>query len=440
MQLIAVLRTLGAGNFQKENPLMPALMDTNRILALYFLFAAFAVGCKPQRSSSSVETEMTTSVFYADFHLQHVVYHVSDDSSEIFMRFPSSYLAAKKLNGEDGFKAIQLTLMVVDSTQSIIDTIRNTYFGQRLLQNTWLVMRERVSVPKGQYKIIVEIEDQNRSNISKEVLLVDKRNRYTDQNFLFRDSNGEVIFERLLAAQSVFHIESVRNNDLDSMDVWQFNADTKLPPPPFSNNAVEQPDFKMGSKSTISFKQGMATFNQMGLYQLLRIPGKTSGIIVRKNSHNYPLVDEANQLFPPLRYITTKGEYEEMSKSSYAKPLVDAFWLESGATKERARELIRIYYTRVEEANRYFTTYTEGWRTDRGMIYLVFGPPIELEISESQEKWHYGSADDESEIVFTFNKLNNTLGMPHFQLKRDPYFKLQWENMVNAWRNGRIRN
>jgi GWxTD domain-containing protein len=415
-------------------------MDIIKILVATFFLTAAIIGCRQKKISSAVETEISTSVFYADFHLQHAIYHVSDDSSEVIIRFPSNYLSAKKLQGEDGYRAIKLTLMVVDSTQSIIDTVSYIYYGQGLIENTWLMMRENVHIPSGQYKIIVEMEDQNRSNISKDVLMVDKRNRYTDQNFLFRDDKGEVIFERLLAPQSIFTVESVRNLDLDSMDVWQFNGDTKLPPPPFSNNAVEQPDFKMGTKSKIAFKQGIATLHQMGLYQLLRLPGKSSGIIVRKRSYNYPLIDEAAQLFPPLRYITTKGEYEEMSKASYAKPLVDAFWLESGSTKERARELIRIYYGRVEEANRYFTTYTEGWRTDRGMIYLVFGPPIELEISESQEKWHYGSIDDESDMVFTFNRLSNTLGLPHFQLKRDPYFKLQWENMVNSWRNGRIRN
>jgi GWxTD domain-containing protein len=261
----------------------------------------------------------------------------------------------------------------------------------------------------------------------------------SEQNFKLTHKNGEVIFDRLAKESDTLYVHSDRNLSLDSLEIWQFNQDTKLPPPPFSSNAVEMPDFKNAVRQRIGIQNGKAIVIQAGQYQFLRGLGASQGMIIRKKNYNYPQIDNPSQLFAPMRYITTKGEYEEMSKASYSKPLVDRFWIESGGDKDRARELVKIYFRRVEESNRYFTTYTEGWRTDRGMIYLVFGPPMELEQDGNQEKWHYGATDDDNAIVFTFNKLQSPLGMTHYQLKRDNYYKTGWEMMVNAWRNGRIR-
>jgi hypothetical protein len=37
------------------------------------------------------------------------------------------------------------------------------------------------------------------------------------------------------------------------------------------------------------------------------------------------------------------------------------------------------YYRRVAFANRSFTTFRDGWKTDRGMVYIILGPPDEIE-------------------------------------------------------------
>jgi GWxTD domain-containing protein len=388
---------------------------------------------------SPATADIATSIYYADFELQSSIYHLSDDSSEINLRFSSEFLTSKKLEGEDGYKAIQLRLLVSDSLQRIVDTVESSYYGIRLMDATWLQMRERVAMGRGQYKVVVEITDQHKNNVSKEVLVADKRTHLSEQNFQLRRANGELIFDRQAKESDTLYLLSDRNLSLDSLEVWQFNQDTKLPPPPFSSNAVEMPDFKNAVRQRIRIQNGKAMVIQAGQYQLLRGIGASQGMIIRKKNYNYPQIDHPSQLYAPMRYITTKGEYEEMSKASYSKPLVDRFWIESGGDKERARELVKIYFRRVEESNRYFTTYTEGWRTDRGMIYLVFGPPMELEQDGNQEKWHYGATDDDNAIVFTFNRLQSPLGMTQYQLKRDNYYKTGWEMMVNAWRNGRVR-
>jgi hypothetical protein len=218
---------------------------------------------------SPAAADIATSIYYADFELQSSIYHLSDDSSEINLRFSSEFLASKKLEGEDGYKAIQLRLLVSDSLQRIVDTVQSSYYGIRLMDATWLQMRERVAMGRGQYKVVVEIIDQHKNNVSKEVLVADKRTHLSEQNFQLRHTNGEVIFDRQAKESDTVYVHSDRNLSLDSLEIWQFNQDTKLPPPPFSSNAVEMPDFKNAVRQRIGIQNGRAMVIQAGQYQFL---------------------------------------------------------------------------------------------------------------------------------------------------------------------------
>lgn len=60
-----------------------------------------------------------------------------------------------------------------------------------------------------------------------------------------------------------------------------------------------------------------------------------------------------------------------------------------------ARTSMEEYYNRVAYANKQFTHFFEGWKSDRGMIYILFGPPDNVERypfnidSKPYEIWHY---------------------------------------------------
>lgn len=411
----------------------------NRQTALIFGCLSICLWMCTPKATAPVLSQEDTSIFYADFELESLVYHDSDDSSTIYLRMPASYLMNKKYNNTRDYKALHLKLMVVDSLQRLTDTLETTYQGFDVSDRQSIIMQERLAINKGTYKILVEISDLNKSNVSKEVVLVDKTNREGVQNFLLRNEQGEPLFGHRAAPGRSFTLETARNATSDSLELFEFKQDTKLPPPPFSSNAVETPDVKLAIRKMYALNGGRCVIQQEGLYQCIRLQGSGLSLIVRQQIHNYPMVDHAQQLHFPLRYITTKAEYDEMNKSAYAKPLVDKFWMESGGTRDRGRELIKKYYSRVEESNRYFTSYTEGWRTDRGMIYLVYGPPSLVEHQENQEIWHYSNGSDDGDIVFVFNRVKTPIGLIHYQLKRDPYYKAGWEMMVNSWRNGRVR-
>ena len=81
------------------------------------------------------------------------------------------------------------------------------------------------------------------------------------------------------------------------------------------------------------------------------------------------------------------------------KTLFDAFWDERDPTPDTpANELRSEFFNRIDFANRnFFETATgrEGWRTDRGKVYVKYGPPDEIERPQmeisgpSVEIWYY---------------------------------------------------
>jgi len=139
-----------------------------------------------------------------------------------------------------------------------------------------------------------------------------------------------------------------------------------------------------------------------------------------------------------LAYLTTTTEYEELKKSTNQKLAVDNFWLEKAGDIEKARELIKVYYNRVFFANYYFTSFKPGWKTDRGMIYIIYGPPQSVKVEPLQEKWIYYKNNFSTTVTFTFDFSPTDYSMDNYTLQRSDSYDTYWRNAVDTWRNGNI--
>src|SRR5690606_31293258 len=102
---------------------------------------------------------------------------------------------------------------------------------------------------------------------------------------------------------------------------------------------------------------------------------------------------------------------------------------------ERARTLMRNYFRRVELANRYFTSYKEGWKTDRGMVYTIFGIPDEVFKFESREVWTYKTGRVDATFVFT--RSSSLFDPDNYILIREKKYEKTWYDVVDLWRNAR---
>ena len=83
-----------------------------------------------------------------------------------------------------------------------------------------------------------------------------------------------------------------------------------------------------------------------------------------------------------LQYITDKDKIDEMKKSTPAekREMFREFWKKKDPTPGTERnELMEEYYNRVAYANKHFSHYVDGWKTDMGMVYIIFGPASNIE-------------------------------------------------------------
>jgi GWxTD domain-containing protein len=158
-------------------------------------------------------------------------------------------------------------------------------------------------------------------------------------------------------------------------------------------------------------------------------------------------MNSAEAMIEPLAYLATENELNKMRAAERPKMALDEFWIKCGGNVEKARELIRIYYTRVLYANYYFTSYKEGWRTERGMIYLLYGPPDKVYKNPEGESWGYRKAEvksswgtrykvQEEYLYFNFRKKNSTFSDNDYYISRSETLVSFWEQAVTAWKKG----
>ena len=156
-------------------------------------------------------------------------------------------------------------------------------------------------------------------------------------------------------------------------------------------------------------------------------------------SEDHPLVRDLQLMIQSSRYITSRKEFERMVNASDPKAALDAFWLSCGNEKEASATLIATYYGRVEEANRYFSGVHPGWRTDRGMVHIVFGVPNKVRRGSDSEWWVYGEEGSANALVFRFLHVEHPWDNEFYVLSRSIQFRSPWDRMVTNWRNGRIK-
>ncbi len=109
-----------------------------------------------------------------------------------------------------------------------------------------------------------------------------------------------------------------------------------------------------------------------------------------------------------MRYIMTTEEKKELRalKQSEKEKFFRKLWAKRDpVVKTKTNELLVEYYTRVAFAEENFSRGTSGgWKSDMGMIYILFGKPddvvrsMNMQGSYNYETWSYFQIGEE----FTF--------------------------------------
>ena len=88
-------------------------------------------------------------------------------------------------------------------------------------------------------------------------------------------------------------------------------------------------------------------------------------------------------LHEDVRWIVTaqeRAEFETLSTTKQLDHFVEIFWSRRDPTSGTPRnEFKEDHYRRMAYSNAHFAAGIPGWKTDRGRIYIVYGPPDRVE-------------------------------------------------------------
>lgn len=185
--------------------------------------------------------------------------------------------------------------------------------------------------------------------------------------------------------------------------------------------------FQLFSDTIRFFSKGIFLFQEDTL--------QSDGFALRAEN-DFPRYTLVQNLPGPLIYICTKQEYDKLELAKADKKTFDRTVLTITGNTERAKKLMRNYFRRVELANLYFTSYKEGWKTDRGMIYIIFGLPNEVYKFFDREVWKY--KNELFDITFNFTKSTSVFDPDNYVLIRDNKYKETWYEVIDLWRNARF--
>lgn len=364
----------------------------------------------------------TRELFYAD----PLVFYYGNDSSgarlDYYVEIPYDGIQFKKnsstkeLNG-----SVTYTLKVTGENNQTI--INESY------TNNIDIPAEESKYYKDDSKFVVQSFPIKTGNYTSAVTFKDNNSKTElTKNFSFKviDHKGEDVFISDLMIVSNYEIEASGkkkitpsvNNNLGSMkDFYVFyevyNSKSSALDANYSylitdskNNQLNIENGKYSlNPGANKIIQKISTENiTLGDFKLELKDNSTGKIIGSKNISNrwtnIPItVKDIDVAIAQLQYIATAEEMDRLRKaktqSEKEKRFIE-FWKKKDPSPGTPRnELMVEYYNRIRIANERYSHHYEGWRTDMGMVFIIYGNPssIDRHPFESQTKpyevWDY---------------------------------------------------
>lgn len=302
----------------------------------------------------------------------------------------------------------------------------------------------------GSYTVEIKIIDLIRQRTQQMFFDFERTGRYSGLNYKIRDhfSNGE-LYNRVVKRDQYINVLAPSLQP-DTLWLFYFKAVTALPPAPTTIlpevTVAPEPEaiVPLAYSDTLPMM-----FPNEGIYMISVDSLIREGLVLCNFGPDHPTMTRPETMIPLLAYLATPEEMDEMLSAEKPKLALDKFWLDRTGSIERSKELIRIYYNRTLFSNYYFTSYKAGWLTDRGMIYIMYGPPDKVYKSAEGESWGYRKPPVKSRwgsrftvedqyLWFNFRKQKNNFSDNDFVLNRAGTPISYWDIAVARWREGKV--
>ena len=369
------------------------------------------------------------------------VYHTSDSKSRIYFIIPSGSLLFVKNPETSKFEAsAEIVYQIIKSgNNSIIDRgeIKIKREENKIPTEAFIGYFD-INLPDNSYYYAgITLNDNKRKKQFEEIITIDKKNKDSRENFIITDTTNRVLF--LDYANSKIMISSERNPK-STYFVTKFELISDYPFPIYVERNLPKTTFKKDTTFTIASDAFIKMDNE-GIYHITKEQNSAFGLTLFNFYDGFPLIAQKKNMAPPMRYITSDEEFNDFPIGSDRSKLnAEKIWAEMSSDLPKAEKLITTYFKRVQYSNLYYTSYKEGWRTDRGLVYTIFGQPSSTIKTTTSEKWTYGQNSSSLSIEFVFNKTNNPFTYNDFTLIRDDNKKEIWKKAIEYWRSGKVFN
>ncbi len=375
---------------------------------------------------------------------QAVIYHKSDSISQVYVSLkPDDFRFISNRNNPVIGANIEIRYELYQSWESaaIMDsaTIKvndTSSYGKGLEMIVDFEVKARFP---GNYILKIILTDLNirKDNEVFRFFNLEKSNKISRQNFLVTDSDGFPVFNNYIYPGQYFHI-LYNDTTVSKLYIRYYNKTFPLAKPPFATVKDVTYKFKPDSILSTELVHGYSPLLELpdrGIYHFQPDLTKPDGLTLFGFDDGFPEIATPASAIAPLRYLTTSKEYNILLSYTDYKTAIDSFWLERASNnEERAKNMIKKYYSRVQNANLIFSSFIEGWKTDRGLIYIIYGPPTEVYIKNGEEKWVYGKSGNPLSISFYFYKVDNPFTDNDYSLGRSPAYKNSWYIAIDNWR------
>jgi GWxTD domain-containing protein len=373
------------------------------------------------------------------------VFHVSDTESQFYLMLNTNELIVSEANSERVPKAeVRIHYQLFDCTEipnnkliSDSATFVNSLEIKR--QQRTIVFPIMFPAEQGRrYMMLVQTTDLLRRNTVKQFLAINKTDIYSAQNFKLTALNGSPRLTNVINENDLLRIIYQRGQ-IDSLYIKYMSTPQPVATSPIAPAPAKELIFKPDSIWVQAYSPNTNfMFGYEGLYLIQTDTAQQEGLLLMNFGSAFPREDRTAQLVQPLQYFTTSTEYRQLSEKENPKEMMDDFWLATTGSTDRARMQIRVFYTRLSYANQFFSDYKEGWKTDRGMIYLIYGLPNNILKGSDSETWEYNRPQHANPVSFVFDKKYSPYTENYYVLRRGDAQPTFWRQAIDSWRKGKV--
>lgn len=417
------------------------MKNITALLLLSFI-ALFWSSCSQQNNLAKYNIAPNYTDQFPGNFMEQQIFHLNDSVSELNIRVIPSLIPNIKAKQVELYSYLTLTYSVYSSMNKKDLVQTNTYKLTDFM--------EFKDMDGGIIKLTVPLKMQQNHNYI--VLLsvqnpVDKQNflkyyqifktSFSSENYRIVDQNNNLIWDNWLEKDQKIKIQ-YRYKDSTKIYLSYFKPQFSPALPPFSDHTNK--DFE-NTKAFEQFKlqltngeSSLIELSREGLYKIHSTVQDKDGRSILKLYDGFPSVVSSSQKVFGLRYLLPYKEFSLMLKDD-TEHSINEFWFFDERSKERSQDMMKTYYARMQRANRLFTTYKEGWKTDRGMIFMIYGPPDQVYYDFGKETWEYGPDAAYNDLKFVFQKTATVLYSNEMVLDRSADYKYSWYTLLDHWRN-----